>query len=105
MLVKTYAAAVQGVDAQTIIIEVNAGGAVPQQGQSYYNLVGLPDNAVKEGFQRMEAAMSNVGYKMPRMKLVVNLAPADIRKEGSAYDLPIAVGILGASDQIKPDRL
>lgn len=105
MLVKTYAAAVQGVDAQTIIIEVNAGGAVPQQGNSYYNLVGLPDNAVKEGFQRMEAALSNVGFKMPRMKLVVNLAPADIRKEGSAYDLPIAMGILGASDQIKYERL
>ncbi|MEM6319431.1 MAG: YifB family Mg chelatase-like AAA ATPase, partial [Bacteroidota bacterium] len=104
MLVKTYASAVQGVDAQTITIEVNAGGEVPQ-GQSYYNLVGLPDNAVKEGFQRMEAALSNVGKKMPRLKLVVNLAPADIRKEGSAYDLPIAIGILGASDQMKSDNL
>jgi len=100
MLVKTYAAAVQGVDAQTITIEVNTGGAAPQQGQSYYNLVGLPDNAVKEGFQRMEAALSNVGKKMPRLKLVVNLAPADIRKEGSAYDLPIAIGILAASEQM-----
>lgn len=105
MLVKTYAAAVQGVDAQTITIEVNTGGAVPQQGQSYYNLVGLPDNAVKEGFQRMEAALSNVGKKMPRLKLVVNLAPADIRKEGSAYDLPIAIGILGASEQMKVEKL
>ena len=105
MLVKTYAAAVQGVDAQTITIEVNTGGAVPQQGQSYYNLVGLPDNAVKEGFQRMEAALSNVGKKMPRLKLVVNLAPADIRKEGSAYDLPIAIGILGASEQMKAEKL
>ena len=104
MLVKTYAAAVQGVDAQTITIEVNAGGEVPQ-GQSYYNLVGLPDNAVKEGFQRMEAALSNVSKKMPRLKLVVNLAPADIRKEGSAYDLPIAVGILAASDQMNFEGL
>jgi len=105
MLVKTYAAAVQGVDAQTITIEVNTGGAAPQQGQSYYHLVGLPDNAVKEGFQRMEAALSNVGKKMPRVKLVVNLAPADIRKEGSAYDLPIAIGILAASEQMKEERL
>lgn len=105
MLVKTYAAAVQGVDAQTITIEVNAGGAIPQQGQSYYHLVGLPDNAVKEGFQRMEAALSNVGKKMPRLKLVVNLAPADIRKEGSAYDLPIAIGILAASEQMASEDL
>ncbi len=104
MLVKTYAAAVHGVDAQTITVEVNAGGEVPQ-GQPFYHLVGLPDSAVKEGFQRFEAALSNIGKKVPRLKLVVNMAPADIRKEGSAYDLPIAMGILGASEQMKSDNL
>ena len=102
MLVKTYASAVQGVDARKITVEVNAGGAV-QQG-NFYNLVGLPDNAVKEGFHRIEAAIKNIGYKMLRLKLVVNLAPADIRKEGSSYDLPIALGVLAATKQIEaPD--
>ena len=95
MLSKTYASAVQGVDAQTVTIEVNAGGTSPK-----YHLGGLPDNAVKEGQQRIEAAISNSGYRMKRMKLVVNLAPADIRKEGSAYDLPIAIAILGSTEQI-----
>ena len=68
-------------------------------------MVGLPDKAVSEGFQRIEAAVKNVGYKMPRMKLVINLAPADIRKEGSAYDLPISLGILGATKQIESESL
>ncbi len=104
MLVKTFASAVQGVNAQTITIEVNAGGNVAA-GKQFYYLVGLPDNAVKEGFQRIEAAIKNIGYKMPRMKLVVNMAPADIRKEGSAYDLPIAVGILAATKQIPHEEL
>lgn len=104
MLVKTYASAVQGIDAQTITIEVNAGGTVAA-GKQFYFLVGLPDNAVKEGFQRIEAAIKNNGYKMPRLKLVVNMAPADIRKEGSSYDLPIAIGILSATGQIPPDLL
>jgi magnesium chelatase family protein len=99
MLVKTFASAVHGVDARTITIEVNAGGQVPQ-GQPYYHLVGLPDSAVREGFQRLEAAIKNIGFRMLRLKLVVNLAPADIRKEGSAYDLPIAMGILAATKQI-----
>ena len=104
MLAKAYASAVQGVDAQTITIEVNAGGNVAA-GKQFYYLVGLPDNAVKEGFQRIEAAIKNIGYKMPRLKLVVNMAPADIRKEGSAYDLPIAIGILVATKQITTDKL
>lgn len=85
-----------------ITVEVNAGGPVGH-GSNFYNLVGLPDSAVKEGFQRIEAAIKNIGYKMPRLKLTVNLAPADIRKEGSAYDLPIAVGILGATKQIQSE--
>lgn len=98
MLVKTFACAVQGVDARVITAEVNAGGAINDKGN--YFLVGLPDNAVREGYQRIESAIKNVGLKMPRMKLVVNLAPADIRKEGSSYDLPIAVGILASSEQM-----
>ncbi len=104
MLVKTKASAVQGVEARLITVEVNAGGNVTV-GNNFYHLVGLPDSAVKEGFQRIEAAIKNIGYKMFRLKLVVNLAPADIRKEGSSYDLPIALGILGATKQIKVDNL
>lgn len=104
MLVKTYGSAVQGVDAQTITVEVNAGGNVAA-GKQFYFLVGLPDNAVKEGFQRIEAAISNIGFRMPRLKLVINMAPADLRKEGSAYDLPIAMGVLGATKQIDQDKL
>ncbi len=104
MLVKTYAAAVFGVDAITIVVEINAGGIVPLGKIGYY-LVGLPDNAIKEGHQRIEAALKNEGFTMPRMKLIINLAPADIKKEGSAYDLPIAIGILAATKQISAHRL
>ena len=90
MLIKSYAAAVFGVDARTITVEVNAGGTVAL-GKINYFMVGLPDNAVKEGYQRIESAIKNEGFQFPRLKLVVNLAPADIRKEGSSYDLPIAI--------------
>lgn len=103
MLVKTFAGAVQGIDAQSITVEVNAGGPVPTG--KFYNLVGLPDNAIKEGFERIEAAMKNIGYKMLRLKMVINLAPADIRKEGSAYDLPIALGVLAATKQMNGELL
>lgn len=103
MLVKTFAGAVQGIDAQAITVEVNAGGPVTQG--NFYNLVGLPDSAIKEGFERIEAALKNIGFKMLRLKLVVNLAPADIRKEGSAYDLPIALGVLAATKQINGEKL
>lgn len=99
MLVKTYGSAVVGVDAITITVEVNLDRGIK------YFLVGLPDNAVKESQQRIEAALKNVGYKMPGKKIVINMAPADIRKEGSAYDLTIATGILAASEQIKPDKV
>lgn len=99
MLVKTFASAVHGVNACTITVEVNAGGIVPP-GNNCYHLVGLPDSVVREGFQRIEAGLKNVGFKLPRLKIVVNLAPADLRKEGSAYDLPIAVGILAATGQV-----
>lgn len=104
MLSKTYASAVHGIEAQTITIEVNAGGLVAA-GKPGYFLVGLPDNAVKEGWQRIEAAIKNIGLNVPRLKLVINLAPADIRKEGSAYDLPIAIGILASTGQVNVDRL
>lgn len=104
MLVKTFAAAVTGVEAQTITIEVSTGGAVIA-GKNFYHLVGLPDNACKEGFQRIEAAFKNQGFKMQRIKTVVNMAPADIRKEGSAYDLPIGLGILASTRQIESVNL
>jgi magnesium chelatase family protein len=104
MLVKTYASAVQGVDAQTITIEVNMGGTVAA-GKLGYFLVGLPDNAVREGYQRVEAAIKNTGLQLPRVKTIVNLAPADIRKEGSAYDLPIAIAMLAGTGQVAPDEL
>lgn len=98
MLVKTFCSAVQGIEATTIQVEVNVS-----PGTKYY-IVGLPDNAVKESWQRIETAISSVGYRMPRQKIVVNLAPADIRKEGSSYDLSIAIGILAASGQIDLDE-
>jgi magnesium chelatase family protein len=104
MLSKTYASAVHGINAQTITIEVNAGGTVAA-GKMGYFIVGLPDNAVREGYQRIEAAIKNTKMELPRVKLVMNLAPADIRKEGSAYDLPIAIGILASTHQVKPDLL
>lgn len=103
MLVKTYASALQGVDALTITVEVNTGAVA--SGAQFYHLVGLPDNAVKEGFRRIEAAISNVGCKMKRLRTVVNLAPADIKKEGSAYDLPIAIACLAATQQLEATAL
>ncbi|HHS95315.1 MAG TPA: ATP-binding protein, partial [Phaeodactylibacter sp.] len=99
MLVKTFASAVYGINAQTITVEVNSGGLV-MDGKNFYNLVGLPDSAVREGWQRVEAAIKNIGFKLPRNKLTVNLAPADIRKEGAAYDLPIALGVLGTFEAV-----
>lgn len=94
MLVKIYGSAVSGVNALTITIEVSIGSG------NKYHIVGLPDNAVKESLRRIESAIQSSGLKMPRQKIVVNLSPADIRKEGTAYDLPIAIGILAASGQI-----
>ena len=99
MLTKTFGSAVQGVTAYTITIEV-----VVTAGTNFF-VVGLPDNAIKESQQRIEAALKLRGYRMPRTKVVVNMAPADIRKEGAAYDLPIALGILHASQQLNADNL
>lgn len=100
MLVKAFGSAVYGVDAITITVEVNV-----MKGKNYF-IVGLPDNAIKESLQRIESALKTNGFLMPRIKLLVNLAPANIRKSGSAFDLPIAIGILAGSGQIKnPDIL
>ena len=98
MLVKVYGSAVFGVGATTITIEVTVA-----QGIKFF-LVGLPDNAIKESHQRIESALQVSGFRMPGKKIVINMAPADIRKEGSAYDLPIAIGILAASDQVPHSR-
>ena len=95
MLVKTFGSAVYGVEAINITIEVNVS-----EGQGYF-LVGLPDGAIKESQQRIDSAIKDNGFRMPRIKIVVNMAPADIKKSGSAFDLPIAIGILGASEQIE----
>jgi magnesium chelatase family protein len=97
MLIKTFGSAVYGVEAITITIEVNW---IATQGKDPM-IVGLPDNAVKESLQRIESTFKTNGFSFPRTKVVVNLAPADIKKSGTAFDLPIALGILGASEQIK----
>ncbi len=99
MFVKTYGSAVFGVDATTITVEVDVGPGIN------FFMVGLPDVAVKESHHRIDAALRHHGYRIPGKRIVVNMAPANIRKEGSAYDLAIAIGILAASEQIKADRV
>ena len=99
MLIKIYGSAIHGVAAQTITIEVNVDTGVG------YHLVGLPDNAIKESSYRISAALKNVGYKIPGKKITINMAPADLRKEGSSYDLSIAIGILAASDQLQAENI
>jgi magnesium chelatase family protein len=99
MLVKTFGAAVNGIDAVVITIEVSVS-----RGARFF-MVGLPDNAVKESQQRIESALKICGFSWPGYRIVINMAPADIRKEGSAYDLPLAVGILAASGQITATML
>lgn len=99
MLVKTYGSAVHGINSTTITIEVDVS-----KGINFF-MVGLPDSAVKESHHRIETALKQIGYKIPGKRIVVNMAPADIRKEGSAYDLPIALGILAASEQIDAPAL
>ena len=99
MLVKTYCSAVYGISATTVTVETNINPGVN------FFLVGLPDSAVKESQQRIDAALKNNGYKIPGKSIVINMAPADIRKEGSAYDLTIAIGILAASEQINANTV
>lgn len=95
MLAKTFGSALVGIHASIITIETHVG-----QGSKCY-LVGLPDSTIKESIQRVESAIKQIGYFFPRRKVVINLAPADVRKEGSGYDLPIALGLLQASEQTK----
>ena len=97
MLVKSYGSAVSGIHATTITIEVDVTAGIK------FFLVGLPDNAVKESEQRIRAALQNNGYRIPGKKIIINMAPADIKKEGSSYDLPLAIGILAASGQMKSE--
>jgi len=99
MLKKVFASAVFGVEASTITVEVNVDKGIG------YHLVGLPDNAIKESNYRIAAALQNNGYKIPGKKITINMAPADLRKEGSAYDLTLAIGILTASNQIQAEHL
>lgn len=99
MLIKVFGSAVFGVEATTITVEVNIDRGIG------YHLVGLPDNAIKESSYRIAAALQNNGYKLPGKKITINMAPADLRKEGSAYDLTLAIGILAASEQIKAEAI
>jgi magnesium chelatase family protein len=99
MLKKVFGSAVFGVEATTITVEVNVDSGIG------YHLVGLPDNAIKESNYRIAAALQNNGYKIPGKKITINMAPADLRKEGSAYDLTLAIGILAASKQIQANNL
>ena len=99
MLVKTFCAAVNGLDVTTVTIEVSMTRGV------LFHLTGLPDNAVKESRDRIAAALQNNGYKFPVADITVNLSPADIRKEGSGYDLPLAIAIMAANEKVIPDHL
>lgn len=99
MLAKTYAAALQGIDAITVTVEVVVDKGIG------YTIVGLPDTAVKEAGERIQTALSQSGQEWPRRHTVVNLSPADVRKEGAAYDLPMAIGILAANEKIPADHL
>ena len=99
MLVKTFAAALQGISAIIVTIEVNCTKGIQ------FLLVGLPDVAVRESHERIIAALQVNGYKFPRQRIVINMAPADIRKEGTAYDLPLAIGIMAAAGELDASRL
>src|SRR5882672_1336960 len=100
MLARVRSAAVLGIDAYLVDVETDIANGLPS-----FATVGLPQGAVKEGRERVYAALANTGYKFPLKRITVNLAPADIRKEGSAFDLPIAVGILAATEQIGGGRI
>src|SRR4051794_24977853 len=94
MLYKTLSAAVYGIDANLIEVEVDIAGITQREDQFF--TVGLPDAAVKESRQRVKSALKNCGYDIPPSKITINLAPADLKKEGSGFDLPMALGIVGA---------
>src|SRR6266481_3037554 len=100
MLARVFSAAVNGIEAYPVEVEVNAGW-----GDTVIVVVGLPDTAVKESRDRVTTALTNSGYKFPMGKSTINLAPADVKKEGPSFDLPIALGMLAASEQIETDML
>src|SRR5262245_9850328 len=100
MLAKVCSAAVQGIEAYPVEVEVNAGW-----GDTVVVIVGLPDAAVKESRDRVSTALTNSGYKFPMGRTTINLAPADVKKEGPSFDLPIALGMLAASEQLETDQL
>ncbi|MDE7148788.1 MAG: magnesium chelatase, partial [Bacteroidales bacterium] len=95
MITKTFGAALNGINAQIIRMEISIESGVN------FMLVGLPDSAVRESHYRIETALEQIGYRIPVRKIIINMAPADLRKEGAAYDLPLAVGILTASEQVR----
>src|SRR5512136_2627925 len=99
MLIRTFASAVTGIDAVTVTIEVNVSRGIR------FFLVGLPDVAVKESQQRIESAIRSLGFHWPGKQVVINMAPADIRKEGSSYDLPLAMGVLAADEKVAGHEL
>ncbi len=99
MLAKVFSSSVFGVDAYQVEVEVDLGGGLPS-----YTVVGLPDTAVRESRERVAAAIKNSGYVLPSKRITVNLAPADVKKEGSSFDVPIAIGILAASEQVKSEK-
>ena len=100
MLAKVLSNTVIGIEAQEVIVEVDLGPGLPG-----FSIVGLPDPAVRESINRVKAAIKNCGFDFPSRKITVNLAPADIRKQGPSFDLPIALGILIASEQISPETV
>jgi magnesium chelatase family protein len=100
LLATVLSSALQGIDALLVEVEVDIAAGLPQMA-----VVGLPEGAVKESKDRVRSALKNSGYEFPQRKVTINLAPADIKKEGSAYDLPIALGLLAASGKLPPDRL
>ena len=99
MLVKTYCAAVNGLEVTTVTVEVSFARGIQ------FHLTGLADTAVKESYDRIKSAMQNIGYRFPTADITANLSPADLRKEGSGYDLPLAVSILAADGKVAADRL
>ena len=100
MLARVWSAAIAGIDAIKVGVEVDVAGGLPKT-----VIVGLPDTAIQESRERVKAALRNAGFAFPVRKIVVNLAPADLRKEGPSFDLPIAIGILAASEQVNPQLL
>ena len=100
MLARVFSAAVNGIEAYAVEVEVNCGW-----GDTIVVIVGLPDAAVRESRDRVSTALTNSGYKFPMGKTTINLAPADVKKEGPSFDLPIAVGMIAASEQLETDQL